>query len=234
MSELWNLFECKRCGQCCEEIGLPYDPESAIRIADFLRITVDDLIERYYGELSSDRKSWTSQDHKRTPCPFLEPEGKIKRCKIYQVRPLGCKLYPFDTDFGRGGVDCPGAKIAYEKWEEINISKNGGNEILGHFDLVKIPFDQNHLVGPIAFIKLASHSIKKIEGKEHKCLSPDCVTYKELKCKIDLLKRELDQLSEEGKRFFDEEIKKRKNGARVKHLSNLNKQYLNQTCNIRN
>ena len=112
---IWEYFECHRCGQCCEQIGLPYDPYMCQTIADFLDISVSELIVHYYGKLSSDGGNWISEDDKRTPCPFLKTEGTKRICEIYSVRPEGCKLYPFDTDFGRDGVDCPGARKAYDK-----------------------------------------------------------------------------------------------------------------------
>jgi Fe-S-cluster containining protein len=113
----WDLFECQRCGRCCIEIGLPYDPESIFKIARFLELTVDQVIDKYYGRVSEDEngKYWESEDHKRTPCPFLGPESDNKKtCIIYEMRPEGCRLYPFETDGGRQGVDCPGARIYFE------------------------------------------------------------------------------------------------------------------------
>lgn len=114
----WELFECQRCGRCCIEIGLPYDPRRIHEIALFLDLTADHVIEKYYGQITEDRKSWVSEDHKRTPCPFLKADADRKACAIYPVRPEGCRLYPFETDFGRQNVDCPGAKIVYAKLEE--------------------------------------------------------------------------------------------------------------------
>ncbi len=111
----WELFKCKRCGKCCIEIGLPYDPARIFEIANFLELSVTQTINKYYGSLLPDDKEWVSDDNKRTPCPFIAIEDKKKKCSIYEVRPLGCRLYPFDTDFGRAGVDCPGAKIVFEK-----------------------------------------------------------------------------------------------------------------------
>lgn len=113
-----QLFECQRCGKCCVEIGLPYDPESIYKIAEFLHLHVDHVIAKYYGRITQAPKGWVSQDHKRTPCPFLNSDGDRKSCKIYPVRPWGCELYPFETDFGRQDVDCPGARIVYEKLEK--------------------------------------------------------------------------------------------------------------------
>jgi Fe-S-cluster containining protein len=114
----WHLFKCQRCGKCCTEIGLPYDPKSIFEIATFLNLAVDQVIGKYYGRVVEDGKYWESEDHKRTPCPFLTLAGDRKCCAIYSVRPLGCRLYPFETDLGRAGVDCAGASIVYAKLEE--------------------------------------------------------------------------------------------------------------------
>jgi len=117
----WELFECQRCGKCCVEIGLPYYSESIYKIAEFLHLEVGQVIEKYYGRITEYGKAWESEDHKRTPCPFLKADGNRKTCTIYPVRPLGCKLYPFETDFGRQDVDCPGARIVYEKLEKEEV-----------------------------------------------------------------------------------------------------------------
>lgn len=117
----WELFDCERCGKCCIEIGLPYDSESIFEIARFLNSTVDKVIEKYFGCIIENSKSWKPEDHKRTPCPFLKADGDRKACAIYPVRPMGCKLYPFETDFGRQDVDCPGAKIVYNRLKEEEV-----------------------------------------------------------------------------------------------------------------
>ena len=117
----WELFECQRCGICCTGIELPYDPESIFEIAKFLKLTVKEVIEKYYGRTTEYGKAWESENHKRTPCPFLKADGDRKTCTIYPVRPLGCQLYPFETDFGRQDVDCPGARIVYEKLEKKEV-----------------------------------------------------------------------------------------------------------------
>jgi len=109
----WELFKCTRCGKCCTEIGLPYDPESIYRIAEYLGLEVAKVIEKYYGRIIEDAKEWESEDSKRTPCPFLKTDGDFNSCTIYLVRPSGCKLYPFDTDGGRAGVECSAAEVVY-------------------------------------------------------------------------------------------------------------------------
>jgi Fe-S-cluster containining protein len=114
----WGYFKCQQCGKCCAGIGLPYDPESIYKIAEYLNLSIDQVIEKYYGRIVEAGKSWESDDNKRTPCPFLKTNGELKFCSIYEVRPSGCKSYPLDTDFGRNGVDCKAAEIVYTKLRE--------------------------------------------------------------------------------------------------------------------
>jgi len=112
----WKLFQCQRCGKCCDEIGLPYDGQRLHEIASFLNLTNDEVIEKYYGRFTKDRKHWISEDRKRTPCPFITTNGNRRACAIYLVRPHGCRCYPFETDFGCQGVDCPGADLVKMKY----------------------------------------------------------------------------------------------------------------------
>ncbi len=113
MNRMWKYFQCQRCGACCTQIGLPYDEESAFKIADFLKMPVDEVIKNYYGNMTSDGLEWESCDSKRTPCPFLKYSDEKFSCEIYSVRPLGCRLYPIDTDGGRQGIYCPAWEIAF-------------------------------------------------------------------------------------------------------------------------
>ncbi|OGW51224.1 MAG: hypothetical protein A2Z50_08265 [Nitrospirae bacterium RBG_19FT_COMBO_42_15] len=113
MSRMWEYFQCQRCGACCTQIGLPYDGNSVFEIADFLKMPVDEVIKNYYGNITSD--GWESDDNKRTPCPFLKYSDDKYSCKIYSVRPPGCRLYPIDTNGGRQGITCPAWEIAFSK-----------------------------------------------------------------------------------------------------------------------
>ena len=110
-SKKWKYFECQRCGKCCEETGLPYDPVKIHEIAKYLNISVEDVIQRYYGRLNEDGKTWDAEENKRTPCPFLKTTENKKVCSIYPARPDECACYPIDTDFGMCGVACPAGKI---------------------------------------------------------------------------------------------------------------------------
>lgn len=113
--QFWDAFTCERCGKCCRQLGLPYDPCALPAMAAYLGISQDELVERYYGVRSADGHHLIMDETKRRPCPFLAEEGGLAHCTIYPVRPPGCRGYPFDTDFGRNGVNCPGAKKVFIK-----------------------------------------------------------------------------------------------------------------------
>lgn len=114
-AEQWKLFSCHRCGKCCTDLGLPYDPFRISEMAAFLNMSVEDVIHTYYGDPAGDGKNWIPDDAKRKPCPFLISEGHRRACRIYPVRPDGCRAFPFDTDNGTNGVECPAAKEVYVK-----------------------------------------------------------------------------------------------------------------------
>ena len=113
-----QFFECQRCGKCCTEIGLPYDSRQIEEIAQFLGLTVDKVIERYYGRFSDDHRCWISENHKRTPCPFIMTISSGKACAIYPVRPNACRRFPFETDFDSAKIICPALKTALKKHQE--------------------------------------------------------------------------------------------------------------------
>ena len=112
INKLWKYFECQRCGKCCLELGLPYDPESLLNISTYLNISEKQVIEKYYGELSADGSKWESNDRKRIPCPFLKGTDDGYFCEIYPARPEGCRVYPMESV---GGRFCPRWEIAISK-----------------------------------------------------------------------------------------------------------------------
>jgi hypothetical protein len=56
----WELFKCHRCGKCCIQIGLQHDPRRICEIAGFLDLAVDQVIEKYCGQMRQDGKEWES------------------------------------------------------------------------------------------------------------------------------------------------------------------------------
>jgi uncharacterized protein len=82
-------FECLRCGACCT--GDPgiiriSGPEIEI-LADFLKITAADLTRMHLRPMASGFSIAEEPDGR---CRFYD-EG----CRIYPVRPLQCRTYPF-------------------------------------------------------------------------------------------------------------------------------------------
>lgn len=195
----WDLFSCQRCGKCCAELGLPYDPKSVFEIAEFLNLKVDQVIEKYYGKIIEGANEWESEDYKRKPCPFLITNGDTKSCLIYTVRPSGCRLYPFDTDFGRSGVDCPGAKIVYEKLNEEEDSQNSAYSENGSegelpmkcdFDIEVMEPDSSGMLFP-PYIKFRIIQLN---------MSLDCITDGEIDSQIDDLVHDIEILRRTAKK----------------------------------
>lgn len=83
------------CARCCEDRGSPVELTlgDVERISTFLRIGGVDLAERY-GEVMWNRipgtRAFIPSLGFGFPCRFREAD----RCRIYQVRPLGCRLFP--------------------------------------------------------------------------------------------------------------------------------------------
>jgi len=116
MDRRLEYFKCQRCGTCCSDIELPYDPKSILKIAEYLDITPEETFLKYYGRKSEDGQGWVFEEHKRKPCPFLttDNDGK-KSCRIHIVKPDGCRLYPFGST---GTLDCPETRNVIEKIRE--------------------------------------------------------------------------------------------------------------------
>jgi hypothetical protein len=69
--------------------------------------------------------------------------------------------------------------------------------------------------GPIAFIAIKHLSDRKKwkKGKEKiefETISPDCPNYPELEIEVNRLIKELETIKKQGKKFFENEMKKRK------------------------
>ena len=97
--EVSSIGACAKCGKCCESpIFLPEDRE---RICKHLNIS-----KTYFEKHLAGRK----------PCPFLE--NNI--CKIYSLRPIVCRIYPFQLfDHGLFLVGVGSCRLATEIYRKI-------------------------------------------------------------------------------------------------------------------
>lgn len=103
-------FACDKTGQCCKDrfdnpiVLSTYD---VARLRQRLKITSGSFLKRHviitFGEESQLpiavlKYEETKDDHSK--CPFLRSYG----CKVYQDRPLRCRMYPVGLAFGTGDV----------------------------------------------------------------------------------------------------------------------------------
>jgi Fe-S-cluster containining protein len=111
-------FVCFRCGKCCREVSVRPAPADVPIIADFLGISVEQLVSQYLGEIV--KVEGGVIEFKRTkrwkPCPFLSPSST---CTIYAVRPYACRSFPVRTDAGDLGIGCSGYKQIYRVMSAI-------------------------------------------------------------------------------------------------------------------
>jgi hypothetical protein len=168
-------------------------------MAEFLNMDEEQLVTLYYGDIywESGERFIRWDKSRRRPCPFLEED---KKCKIYPVRPEGCKAYPIDTNFGRYGVDCPAMKIIEAMDSEEEEDSLMDQIYLSFFN----PEEKGIPCASFAYICLGSYSRVKIHGIEEIALSAQCTRYEEVKWWGDRLKEYIDKAVEEAKQKFTE------------------------------
>lgn len=105
-------FHCTGCGNCCRDPLLPLTDTDAKRIMegtgdgpqDFVKwvdrdgIEMQDEPEAFVRLRQGKRVMVLRHQHGR--CRYL---GTDDRCTIYESRPLGCRIFPFDPDFNKKG-----------------------------------------------------------------------------------------------------------------------------------
>lgn len=85
-------FECTGCGACCRGRGDYWVEASRTeqrRIQRFLKVSWRWFRRRYVIEYEDGSEGLQWQDNR---CVFLDRYG---RCRIYSVRPMQCRTYPF-------------------------------------------------------------------------------------------------------------------------------------------
>ena len=89
-------FECTGCGGCCTGRGnarveyyVAVTPGERRRIRQYLGISVAWFKRRYLMRFEDGEESLRWEGDR---CVFLDDE---KRCRIYPVRPVQCRTYPF-------------------------------------------------------------------------------------------------------------------------------------------
>ncbi len=106
-------FSCTGCGKCCETAGDYYvylTPEEASLIRNHLGLSRAWFRRRYLARLEEGELVLGPGRDER--CVFLDQAG---RCRVYPVRPLQCRTYPFwpevavnRRDWQREALRCEG------------------------------------------------------------------------------------------------------------------------------
>ena len=85
-------FFCTGCGDCCKGGGNVYfSEEELLKIKEFLKLD-ENRWNVLTGHLIQFKKNNLSIHRSNKACIFLDKENK---CRIYSVRPLQCRSYPF-------------------------------------------------------------------------------------------------------------------------------------------
>jgi Fe-S-cluster containining protein len=93
-------FKCTRCAALCCKLGGPaLTKEDVERIKD-AGYRETDFLETTNGNRSSALLSDDMKSGKDGSCVFLEFDNKLDcyKCRIYDFRPLLCRLYPFSFE----------------------------------------------------------------------------------------------------------------------------------------
>lgn len=85
--EAFSIVDCTRCANCCRTMQIGVTKEDIPRIAGHLGRAPKEFIAAY---LKKD-KVHGGYRMNTMPCPFL---GDDNKCKIYDVRPEGCRNFP--------------------------------------------------------------------------------------------------------------------------------------------
>ena len=81
-NELFADYDCCQCHNCCELYSVELTDEDAERIAAFLGLSKEALLQKY-ADAGLEIKP---------PCPFLERDGK---CRVQPCKPEECRGYPY-------------------------------------------------------------------------------------------------------------------------------------------
>lgn len=90
-------FECRQCGRCCAGPHEGYvwvNDDDIVAIAEYLGIPADGMRRKYVHKVGS-RYSLIERSDSRD-CIFLRAdESGQRRCRVYAVRPVQCRTWPF-------------------------------------------------------------------------------------------------------------------------------------------
>lgn len=86
-------FKCKRCGRCCKgAMAVMIRPDECRKAAKSLGVSFKNFIKLYTERNRRSEEGFLLKGtSERKPCPFYD---ETIGCRIYDVRPTVCRLYP--------------------------------------------------------------------------------------------------------------------------------------------
>ncbi|MCK8601271.1 YkgJ family cysteine cluster protein [Desulfoferrobacter suflitae] len=87
-------FDCRRCGRCCKQIGIPWSELDPVLAAQQLEMELDVFLQAHGYRVNGYSGEIEHPEFAVTPCPFLTYDHGRAACRIYPVRPWICRGYP--------------------------------------------------------------------------------------------------------------------------------------------
>lgn len=118
----FSRINCLECANCCKSISPGMHHADIRRMASFLKIKEQEVLEKY---LRLDEEG--EYVFRSTPCPFL---GEDNYCRIYPARPRACREYPHTNQkriiqildlTGRNSKICPAVHNIIETLKKAPI-----------------------------------------------------------------------------------------------------------------
>jgi Fe-S-cluster containining protein len=101
----WSInlpFLCSKCGVCCTLDDFLTAGEVNTKPEEYPEVRAKlETLFKMLGEIFETSEAKYEQYIMQNPCPFLVD----KSCSIYEIRPVGCKLFP-NTPFGMLTQNC--------------------------------------------------------------------------------------------------------------------------------
>ena len=122
-------MECSKCGKCCLET------EMLLSKQDIQRLKKKGYELTFFSRLDRGYRILKNQNGH---CVFFNK--KTKKCKVYESRPMGCRLYPIIYDEIKGVVVdnlCP----SHKNWSE-NRRKAVGTKVIKLLNKIDIEANQ--------------------------------------------------------------------------------------------
>lgn len=124
-------LKCEICDRCCKYRGdIRLTPINVIEISKFLKISIEEFLEKYTYELKGDEPEIAIKAVGEDRVCILN-DIKTNKCKIQKVKPIQCVMFPLMPinveqdlfiNLGQCKVD-PKKKTTVDKW------LNGNNKI---------------------------------------------------------------------------------------------------------